>query len=266
MEICSDFVHGDPRKAWDGLKKLTESLSSSSSSNSDFSSSSNSDFSSSSNSDFSSSNVLKDRNGNLLCTPRDLVNRFGEHYEALASDVTGHSLDQKYWQECLGPPSTDTTVWNINGPITMDEIQKVVRSMQCNKAPGPDGLPVEFYKAFFESSLGPTVDPAVDPTVDPAVDPTVDPAVDPTVDPAVDPTVDPTVDPAVDPTVDPAVDPTVDPAVDPTVDPAVDPTVDPAVDPGIDPINAFNDSSYSDCAKCLLILFNKIWNGDFPSD
>jgi len=33
----------------------------------------------------------------------------------------------------------------------MDEIQKAVRSMQCNKAPGPDGLPIEFYKAFFEN-------------------------------------------------------------------------------------------------------------------
>jgi len=41
----------------------------------------------------SSSNVLKDRNRKLLCTPQDFVDRFGEHYEALASDITGHSLD-----------------------------------------------------------------------------------------------------------------------------------------------------------------------------
>ena len=38
----------------------------------------------------------------------DLVDRFGEHYEALATDITGHSLDQQYWQECLGPPPLDT--------------------------------------------------------------------------------------------------------------------------------------------------------------
>jgi len=83
MEVCSDFIQGDPRKAWDGLKKLTESFSSSSSSTINS----------------SSSNVLKDRNGKLLCTPQDLVDRFGEHYEALASDITGHSLDQQYWQD-----------------------------------------------------------------------------------------------------------------------------------------------------------------------
>jgi len=77
MEVCSNFIQGDPRKAWDGFMQLIESYSSSSSSiiNS------------------SSSNVLKDRNGKLLCTPQDLVDRFGEHYEALASDITGHSLD-----------------------------------------------------------------------------------------------------------------------------------------------------------------------------
>ena len=77
---------------------------------------------------------------------------------------TGHSLDQQYWQKCLCPPPLDTIVWNINGLITMDEIQKVVRSMQCNKAPGPDDLPIEFYKAFFETNVDPTVDPTVDPS------------------------------------------------------------------------------------------------------
>jgi len=68
----------------------------------------------------------------------------------------------------LGQSSTDTTVWNINGPITMEEIHKAVRSMQCNKAPGDPG------------------------------------------------------------------------------------------DLGIDTLNALDDGNYSDCAKCLLILFNKI--------
>jgi len=194
MEVCSDFIQYDPRKAWDELKKLTESFSSSSSSTINS----------------SSSNVLKDRNRKLLCTPQDLDScyhdRFGEHYEALASDITGHSLDQQYWQECLGPPPLDTIVWNINGPITMDEIQKAVRSMQCNKAPGPDGLLIEFYKAFFETNFNPTVDSTID-----------------------------------------------------SGNPGE------SGKPGIDP-GSIDDSSYPDCAKSLLILFNKIWNGDFLSD
>jgi len=48
------------------------------------------------------------------------------------------------------------------------------------------------------------------------------------------------------------------------------PSIDPGYpgepgEPGIDP-GSIDNSSYSDCAKCLSILFNKIWNGDFPSD
>jgi len=54
MEVCSDFVHGDPRKAWDGLKKFTKSFSSS--------------FNSSSTINSSSSITLKDRNEKLFHT------------------------------------------------------------------------------------------------------------------------------------------------------------------------------------------------------
>ncbi|VDN26439.1 unnamed protein product [Cylicostephanus goldi] len=115
----------------------------------------------------------------------------------------------------------------------MDEIQKVVRSMQCNKAPGPDGLPIEFYKAFFETNVDPTTDPTTDPTVDPTIDPG---------------------DPG-----NPG-----EPG-NPDIDPGYPGEPGEPGKPGIDP-GSIDDSSYSDCAKCLLILFNKIWNGDFPSD
>ena len=60
--------------------------------------------------------------------------------------------------------------------------------MKNNNAPGPDGIPIEFFKAFFsESDLSDNQDNP-------------------------------------------------------------------------------SDVHYSDCAKCLLSLFNKIWDGDFPEE
>jgi len=69
MEVYSDFIHGNPRKVWNGLKKLIEFFNSTSSSISSFNS--------------SSSTVFKDQYGYLLCTSRDLFKRFGEHYHHL---------------------------------------------------------------------------------------------------------------------------------------------------------------------------------------
>ena len=75
--------------------------------------------------------------------------------------------------------------WDINDPIAMEEIQNTVLDMRNNKAPGPDGILIEFFKAFFsESNLSHNQD-------------------------------------------------------------------------------ASSDVYYSDCGKCLLSLFNKIWDGDF---
>jgi len=44
----------------------------------------------------------------------------------------------------------------------MNESQNAVRLMQCNKAPGPDVLPIEFYKAFFETN-GDSGKPGIEP-------------------------------------------------------------------------------------------------------
>ena len=37
------------------------------------------------------------------------------------------------------------------GVITLEECSKVLNSFALNKAPGNDGLPVEFYRTFWDS-------------------------------------------------------------------------------------------------------------------
>ena len=34
--------------------------------------------------------------------------------------------------------------------LTLVEVKKAIKELAINKTPGPDGLPNEFYKAFFE--------------------------------------------------------------------------------------------------------------------
>jgi len=134
------------------------------------------------------SDFIKDKQGNFLFSHSDQLNRFAEHYSELVSDVTQHSLNNEYRVSLFQTNPNNNPTWDINDSITMEEIQNTVLDMKNNKTPGPDGIPIEFFKAFFIKS---------------------------------------------------------------------------------DLSDNQNDSSVDDdpdCAKCLLLLFNKIWDGDFPEE
>lgn len=44
----------------------------------------------------------------------------------------------------------------MDNPITEEEVARAISHMKKNKAPGPDGFPVEFYQSFL-----PTISPAM---------------------------------------------------------------------------------------------------------
>jgi len=54
------------------------------------------------------------------------LNRFAKHYSELAFDVTEHSLDNEYWVNLFGINPNNNPTWDINDPITMEEIQNTV--------------------------------------------------------------------------------------------------------------------------------------------
>ena len=70
------------------------------------------------------------------------MNHFVEHYSELASDGTQYSLDNECWVNLFGTNPNNNPTWNINDPITMEEIQNTVLDMKNNKAPDPDGIPI----------------------------------------------------------------------------------------------------------------------------
>lgn len=49
----------------------------------------------------------------------------------------------------LNSPKVDpSSVWDRDARLTIDEIGCLIRALQTNKAPGPDGFSVEFYWKF----------------------------------------------------------------------------------------------------------------------
>ena len=129
------------------------------------------------------------KTGNTIGSTATRAVGWTSDYKELASDSTNHSLDEDYWKKTLDNTSISSETWDINQPISMSEIESAVLSMKNNKAPGPDGIPTEFFKAFFKPK-----------------------------------------------------------------------------DSSSSQTDSDTENTYSDCAKCLFILFNKIWNGDFPSN
>jgi len=97
--------------------------------------------------------AIKDKNGKTLISQDEQLNRFAEHYKELASDATSHSLDENYWKNVLGSSQIFAETLDINHPITMSEIKSTIRDRKNNKAPEPDGIPTEFFKAFFKNNV-----------------------------------------------------------------------------------------------------------------
>jgi len=102
--VCNDFHNKNARSAWLKLKKLSHPMYSNS----------------------ISSSILKDKQGNFLFSHSDQLNRIVEHYSELASDVTQHSLDNEYWVNLFRINPNNNPTWDINDPITMEEIQNTV--------------------------------------------------------------------------------------------------------------------------------------------
>ena len=92
---------------------------------------------------------IKSKFGQDIISPTKQLDRWAENYKDLASDPSGHSLNRNYWNHALRNISLRPSTWNISCPITFEDIKKTISSMKNNKAPGPDGIPIEFYKALF---------------------------------------------------------------------------------------------------------------------
>lgn len=93
---------------------------------------------------------IKDGSGALQEDPVVINSVFSSFYESLyKSEFSSDPTDMhKFLDELQFPSINPELVNQLDSALTIQELNLALQSMQNNKAPGPDGLPVEFFKAF----------------------------------------------------------------------------------------------------------------------
>lgn len=84
---------------------------------------------------------IKNKSGDVLFEQEDIISRWNEYIEELYGDVNRA-------QSAPGLPSS------LDGPpILIEEVRKALGKMKCGKAPGPDGLCVDFLKVLGDGAV-----------------------------------------------------------------------------------------------------------------
>lgn len=92
---------------------------------------------------------IQTEDGTRLTTQQEILNEVSRHYEELYSENQIHeeTLDDftSIIESCLSDEEND----ELLSPVTKDDVHDIIRTSPQKKSPGPDGLPVEFYKRYW---------------------------------------------------------------------------------------------------------------------
>lgn len=84
--------------------------------------------------------------GTMKSDLKDINDQFKNFYSSL---YTSESSQDNRFVESLGLPTiSDKDKARLEEPISVAEIGQAIKLMKNRKASGPDGYPIEFYKAF----------------------------------------------------------------------------------------------------------------------
>ena len=86
--------------------------------------------------------------GNVLKDVDSMKNYFVQKYSELYSHR--HVNIEKFKDFDRYIPRIDPSVKQLDGPITLEEVKRVVFRIAADKCPGQDGIPIEFYKNNFK--------------------------------------------------------------------------------------------------------------------
>ena len=87
----------------------------------------------------------------ILTNPRDILLEEKNFYETLYTSNNISDYDIKTVLKDLNITPIDENLSNLcEGPVTEKECYDAIMSMACDKSPGTDGLPVNFYRMFWD--------------------------------------------------------------------------------------------------------------------
>ena len=97
--------------------------------------------------------TIKDGEGKLSSDPDKILKEIHDFYENLYSNSQNQNSSDDNFQDLFNkiniPKLTDSEKELLEKPLSKQEIVDVIKSMKTNKAPGFDGLPIEFYVVFW---------------------------------------------------------------------------------------------------------------------
>lgn len=95
---------------------------------------------------------LIDKDGVRQVSYRSISEGFTAYYSDLYSSRVDYSMEDLhiYLSDVDFPVLTDTYRDQLDSPITLEEVQRAISSLQAGKTPGPDGFPAEFYRTCAE--------------------------------------------------------------------------------------------------------------------
>ena len=97
---------------------------------------------------------LKNTEGLLLTDEIAILNEIKEYYRILykaneTDEDNQNDLFGVFIQDLVVPTISEEERYEINQVLTIDEISNAIKKMNNGSAPGCDGLPIEFYKVFY---------------------------------------------------------------------------------------------------------------------
>ena len=97
---------------------------------------------------------LINNEGTELTNRSDILNEIGNYYKALykrqnTMDTARPEIKEMFLGQNGVTKLTQELKNSCEGEITLDELQKALKTSKNNKSPGIDGIPYEFYKMFW---------------------------------------------------------------------------------------------------------------------